>query len=74
VFWAAREWLVASAGGERLWVEAPFAERVNAGRVELTARLTAAATLGVAARVQRDELTRRVSRSLTVQVALKTVY
>jgi hypothetical protein len=74
VFWAAKEWLVASGGAERLQVAAPFAERVNAGRVELTARLTAAATAGVAARIQRDELTRRVSRSLAFQLVLKTVY
>jgi hypothetical protein len=74
VFWAVREWLVASAVGERLSVQRPFEERRTAGGVEVTARLTSVATVGVSARVQRDRLTRRVSRSAMFQVALKTVY
>jgi hypothetical protein len=74
VFWAAREWLVASATGERLSVQQPFEERLNAGRIELAARLTSVATIGANARVQRDVLTRRVSSSMMLQIALKTVY
>ena len=74
VFWAAREWLVAAGGAERLRVQEPFPERINAARVDLTARLTSTATIGVGTRVQRDQLTRRVFTSVTVQLALKTVY
>ena len=39
VFWAAREWLVASLIAERLHVDRPFEERLRAGRFEVTARL-----------------------------------
>ena len=74
LFWAVREWLVASAIGERLSVRAPFVERINDGRLELAARFTAMATVAVTARVQRDEVTGRTTKSLTLQVALKTVY
>jgi hypothetical protein len=65
---------VASAIGERLSVQAPFAERLNAGRLELVARLTAMATVGVSGRVQRNALTGQATRSVTIQLALKTVY
>lgn len=74
VFWAAREWLVASAIAERLSVRAPFEERRNGGAIELAARLTSVATVGSSVRVQYDVLTRRTSRSITFQLALKTVY
>jgi hypothetical protein len=74
IFWAAREWLVTSAIGERLYVQRPFEERLNAGAIEITARLTSVATIGASARVQRNSLTRRVAKSVTFQVALKTVY
>ena len=74
VFWAAREWLVAAGGGERLRVQDPFPERIDAARIDLTARLTSTATIGVATRVQRDQLTRKVSTSVAVQLAVKTVY
>jgi len=73
VFWAMREWLVASASGERLTVEQPFAERVGAGKLELNARLTSAATIGVSTKVQRSLVTRRTTTSVMVQAALKTV-
>src|ERR1700676_4662857 len=46
VFWAPREWLVASLIGERLQVERPFAERIRAGRLEVTARLASQVTVG----------------------------
>jgi hypothetical protein len=73
VFWAVREWLVASAIAERLRVESPFDERLNAGKVELSARLASQATVGFSARLQRDAVTGRRARSIAVQVALKTV-
>lgn len=74
VFWAAREWLVVSAVGERLDVQRPFQERLAGARLELSSRLTSVATFGVNAGVQRDLLTRRMSSSVAVQLALKTVH
>jgi hypothetical protein len=73
VFWAPREWLVASAIGERLRVEAPFAERLAVGKLEVAARLSSHATLGVGARLQRNAATGRYTRSLVLQAAFKTV-
>jgi hypothetical protein len=72
VFWAMREWLVVSAIGERLRVEAPFEARLTAGKLELAARLTNQVSLGVSGRVQRDALTRNVTTSATFQVAFKS--
>lgn len=74
VFWAAREWLVASAIGERLSVDGPFEERLTAGKLEVAARLASVATIGAGARLQRDMITGRLSTSLMLQLALKTVY
>jgi hypothetical protein len=74
VFWAAREWLVISGIGERLSVENPFDERRNGGAVEVAARLTSVATVGASFRVQHDPVADRLSRSVTFQLALKTVY
>lgn len=74
LFWAGREWLVASIIGERLRVDVPFEQRLNAGKFELAARLTSFATINGSARVQRDALTGRVSRSLAIQASVKTVY
>jgi hypothetical protein len=74
VFWAAREWLVLSAIGERLDVEQPFRERLAVGRFEVAARLTSVGTVGVSGGWQHDLFTGRTSPSVAVQVALKTVY
>ena len=73
LFWAAREWLVASAIAERLHVEAPFEERLTAGKFEIAARLASQATLGISTRVQRDAITGRYTRSIALQAAFKTV-
>ena len=73
LFWAMREWLVASAIGERLTVQQPFVERLAAGRLELSARLTSGASLGVSAKLQRSLLTNQTSRSVMLQAAFKTV-
>ena len=73
VFWAMREWLVASAIGERLTVQQPFAEKLAAGKLELNARLTSEASVGVSAKVQQNLITGRVSTSVMLQAALKTV-
>jgi hypothetical protein len=72
VFWAVREWLVASAIAERLNVVAPNPERLAAGKLELNARLTNQASVGVSARLQHDALINRTSRSLALQVAIKS--
>ena len=74
VFWAQREWLVWSAIGERLTVARPFEERLAAGRLEVAARLSSVATVGIGAKVQRDQLTRRVTTSLLFQMAIKSVH
>jgi hypothetical protein len=74
LFWAVREWLVVSAIGERLSVEAPFKERLAAGKIEIAARFTDFACLAVNARMQRDLLTGRQSPAVGFQVALKTVH
>jgi len=72
LFWAAREWLVLSAIGERLHVDQPFEEKALAGKLDLTARLAPQATIGVNARVQRDQITGRLSTSVMLQAAFKT--
>jgi len=74
VFWAPREWLVISGIGERLSVHDPFEERLSAGALDVTARLTSYATIGAAARLQRDVIKDEWSKSFMFQVALKTVY
>lgn len=73
LFWAVREWLVVSAIGERLRVAQPFEQKLNAGRLEVVARLASQATIGVSARVQQDQLTGRYARSIALQAAFKTV-
>lgn len=72
VFWALREWLVASAIGERLRVEDPFAEQLAVGKLALSARLTNQAAIGVTVRAQRNQMTRVWARSVALQVAVKT--
>jgi hypothetical protein len=74
LFWAGREWLVASVIGERLQVDLPFEQRLNAGKFELAARLTSFASVNGNVRVQRDALTGRVAKSLAIQASFKTVY
>ena len=73
VFWAVREWLVASGIGERLRVEAPFAQHLMAGRLELAARLSSRATIIVGTRFERNVATERMTKSVLVQTAFKTV-
>jgi hypothetical protein len=73
VFWAAREWLVPSLYVERLSVDRPYQERLNAVRLDLAARLAPQVTISAGPRIQRDELTGRYSRSVVFQIAFKTV-
>jgi len=48
VFWAIREWFVASGTGEQVHVDAPFQEHLVAVRLELAARLSPKATVVLA--------------------------
>jgi hypothetical protein len=73
VFWAVRDWLVASAIGERLRVDDPYREHLTAGKLEVASRLTSQATVIVGARVEHNESSGRLSKSLAVQLAVKTV-
>jgi hypothetical protein len=73
LFWAVREWLVASAIGERLSVQQPFEEEVNGARVEIAARFTPQVSLGVSARMQRNVVTNRTTTSVVLQGSVKTV-
>jgi hypothetical protein len=74
LFWAADDYLVISAIGERLHVEQPFEERLLAGKLEIAARLASQVTLGISARLQRDQINRRFGASVMLQGALKTVH
>jgi hypothetical protein len=73
VFWAVREWLVASGIGERVTVETPFAQRLAAGKAEVAARLSSQATVVVGVRFERNLITRRLAKTAVVQTAFKTV-
>ena len=73
VFWAAREWLVASLIGERLAVGRPFEERFIGGRVEVNARLASQVSVGVSTRLQKNELNGRIGRTVMFQLTFKTV-
>ena len=73
VFWATREWLVLSVIGERLRVEQPFEQRLNAGKFEVSARLAPQATVVLGTRFEKNLMTGVFSRSLILQMAFKTV-
>jgi hypothetical protein len=73
VFWAVREWLVTSGVGERLRVDGPFAQRLNSGRVEVAARLASQATIIVGTKIEKNVVNGRLSKSLLLQTAFKTV-
>jgi hypothetical protein len=73
LFWATREWLVLSLIGERLRVDAPFAQRLNAGKLEVAARLAPQATVTLGTRLEKNIVTGILTRSLILQMAFKTV-
>lgn len=73
VFWATREWLVLSAYGERLRVEAPFAQRLNSAKVEVSARLAPQATVILGTKMEKNLMSGVLTRSLILQMAFKTV-
>jgi hypothetical protein len=72
VFYAVREWLVASGGYERLTVEKPYQERLTSGTFQLTSRLSSQFTVAVAARVQRNHLNGKTGPSVAVQFSMKS--
>ncbi len=72
LFWAAREWLVPSLIVERLRVDRPYQERLDAVRMELSARLSPQVTISAGPRIQRDEISGRLTRSIVFQVGFKT--
>jgi hypothetical protein len=74
VFWAIREWLVASGVVDRLHVDQPFEESTLGGRFELAARLSSEATLSVNVRRQQDRISGRAANSVVLQAAFKTVH
>jgi hypothetical protein len=74
VFWAAREWLIASATGERLDVQQPYESRLASAKLEMTARLTSQFSIGGSGKAQYDRLTGNLSKSIAVQIAVKTVH
>jgi len=73
VFWAARDWLVASGTGERLRVDAPFREHLTAGKAEIAVRFTSHATVTVGTRLEHNAASGRITKAVAIQVALKTV-
>jgi hypothetical protein len=73
IFWAPREWLVPSLIAERLTVEKPYAETLNAGKIDVAFRLASQITVSVNFRMQKNMLNGVWSPSAGVQVAVKTV-
>ncbi|MEO8129027.1 MAG: hypothetical protein ABJF23_16875 [Bryobacteraceae bacterium] len=71
LFWAAREWLVPSLIVERLSVDRPYQEHLLAAKLEVSARVSSYLTVSIGPRLQRDQLTGRMSRSIVFQVAMK---
>ncbi len=64
LFWAAREWLVPSLIVERIQVNAPYREHLDAIRLDLTARVAGQVTVSAGPRIQKDEITGRISKSV----------
>jgi hypothetical protein len=74
LFFAVREWLVPSLIVEQLRVNVPYRERLDAVKLELSARLSSQITVTAGPRIQRDEITGRIARSAVFQIAMKTVH
>jgi hypothetical protein len=73
VFWYPQEWLLASLIGEQLQTQSPFREHLIGGRFEMSSRLSNHVTLGIMTRLERNYVTGKQSRSVQLQLALKTV-
>jgi hypothetical protein len=72
-FLAVREWFVVSLVGERLSVGRPFREDLNAGKIEVAARITPNVTIALNSRLQRNVITGVRVPSVALQLAFKTV-
>jgi hypothetical protein len=73
LFVAIKEWLVASGIAERLRVQQPYDTRMVAGRFELAARLASQMTITGGAKVEKNQLTGKLSKGFSLQLAFKTV-
>ena len=73
VFWAVREWLVLAGAGERLRVQRPFEQRMNAGRIDVAARLAPQATIIVSTRLEKNMMSGQMTKAVILQTAFKTV-
>jgi hypothetical protein len=74
VFWAVREWLVASGIGERFRMDMPGEPyHLVAGKLEVAARLSSHATISVGTRFERNAVTGRLTKAVSVQASFKTV-
>ena len=74
LFWAAREWLVPSLVVERLRVERPYSESLNAVKLEVAMRVSSQLTLTAGPRILKDDLSGRTTRSVVFQLATKTAH
>lgn len=74
VFQAVREWFVVSGIAERLSVQRPYTERLIAARAEISARITPEFSVVVRGGMQRDLVNGRTAPTVSIGLALKTVY
>jgi hypothetical protein len=73
LFVAIKEWLVASGIAERLQVQQPYTTRMVAGRFELSARLASQLSITGSTKVEKNQLTGKLSKTFMLQLAVKTV-
>lgn len=73
LFWYPKEWLLTSLIGERMRVGFPFTQKLDGGRLEVSARLASQATIGISLRLQHDPISGRAVHTLVLNLALKTV-
>jgi hypothetical protein len=59
--------------GERLRVEQPFAQRFNAARIDVSARLASQATVVLSTRFERNLMTGQLPKAVILQTAFKTL-
>jgi len=74
LFIAAREWLVPSLVVERLRVQRPYQEHLDAVKLEVAARISSQFTITIGPRLQHDPISGHWSRGVVFQVAFKTVH
>jgi hypothetical protein len=72
LFYAVREWLVASGIAERLYVQQPYRQELRDARFELATRLASQATITFSTKFERNQLTGHLSKGVQLQMAFKT--